>query len=64
MEGTRGNADYLNVKLIRFSMHLNIPVPGHYPYQCHFDTKALPEKMIPNIPQAIPVAIKNTSRHT
>ena len=63
MEGTESNANY--VKLITFSLHLNVQVPGYYPlYQCHFDVKALPEKMIPNIPQAIPITINNTSRHT
>ena len=62
MEGRGGNANY--VKLITFSLHLIMRVSGYFSYQCHFDTKALPEKMIPNIPQAIPVAIKSTSRHT
>ena len=31
MEGTWGNEDYLYVKLITFSLHLNIQVPGYYP---------------------------------
>ena len=30
MEGTGSNVDY--VKLITVSLHLNIQVPGHYPY--------------------------------
>ena len=64
MEGTGGNADYAYVTLITLSLHLNVQISGHYPYQCHLVTKPLPEKIIPNIAQAIPVVINNTSRHT